>query len=295
MLEKIEEDVQRDAAKKKKKKKYPKGAKTSIAKDVRARKRQPPVVPEGMSLAEIRALDPDDPRLKHKTKKGTKGRPRKHDGKKKEDLEWTDSVRQGKQKRTNDKRAKVRKHEAEVIATVTELKSEGTKIKRKEDPDLDDETILIEEGYLSLDDWDTEELVRGYRRGRSGKFGKPPRYVPRELQQEILRRLLRRGERKLHMHLIKAIEDLIDLAENSTSDKVRLEATREVINRVVGKVPERINIAADAPYQDMLADSLVPISDIPPLELEVGVDGVARAEPLDDDEDGTFERGGRDA
>jgi hypothetical protein len=141
-----------------------------------------------------------------------------------------------------------------------------------------DEEKAIAEGILTLDDWDDEELVRGYRRNRSGKFGAAPKYVPREVQQEAFRRLVSRGERKMRAAYMKTIENLVSLAHDASSEKVRLDAQRELLNRVVGKVPDRMLVAREEPWEGILADSLVPLAELPPIEMEVGDDGTARAD-----------------
>lgn len=145
-----------------------------------------------------------------------------------------------------------------------------------------DEDRIIAEGIVTLDDWDNEELVRGYRRDRNGKFGTPPKYIPREVQQEAFRRLVQRGDRKMREAYMKTVEELIELAHNASSEKVRLEAQKELMNRTIGKVPDRLMVATDQPWEGILADSLVPISELPPVDLPVGDDGVARMDPVDE-------------
>jgi len=78
------------------------------------------------------------------------------------------------------------------------------------------------------------------------------------------------------------VEDLVELAQSARSEKVRLEAIREIQNRVVGKVPDRVHVAQDQPYEGILADSMVPIADVPPIDLEVDDDGTARMLPSGD-------------
>jgi hypothetical protein len=146
--------------------------------------------------------------------------------------------------------------------------------------EVDDEDRLIAEKVLDLDDWDNEELIRGYRRNRSGKFGAAPTYVSREIQQEAFRRLIGRGERKMKTAYIEAVEALVKLAHNAESEKVKLDAIKTLMERVVGKVPDIVRVSQEAPWEAMLADAIVPLSEVPALELTPGDDGVYAMEAL---------------
>lgn len=253
----------------------PKG-KTRIAAESRTGERKPPPVPKNKSLQEIQEMDEQDPQFRH-----PQGKPRKWhdlDGEvKTEPKTWKDVVRADRQRKANARRAKVRKWEAEV--TVAQEVMEGHTKKKDHDVDVYDEEKLIAEGVLELDGWDNEELIRGYRRNRDGKFGKAPKYIPREVQQQAFRILVNRGERRMKEAYLTAIEELVKLAHGAQSEKVRLDAQRELLNRVVGKVPDKVLVAHDEPWQDILADSLVPVSDVLPIELEQGGDGTYALPP----------------
>jgi hypothetical protein len=146
---------------------------------------------------------------------------------------------------------------------------------------MHDEDVLIAEGHLSLDDWDEEELIRGYRRGRNGRFGDPPKFIPREVAQEAFRRLVRVGERKLRQNYVKAIDQLVVLAlDEDTPAKVKLEAIKEIQNRTVGKTPD-VLVTTDAPWRDMLVDSVVPIVEADALEVP---GRITHPYPTDDDD-----------
>jgi hypothetical protein len=147
-----------------------------------------------------------------------------------------------------------------------------------------DEDKVIAEGILSLDDWDDEELIRGYRRSRNGRWGPAPKYIPREVQLEVFRRLVQRGDRKMREAYLKSISNLVDLSEDASSEKVRLDAIKELMNRVVGKVPDRVHIGVEQPYESILADALVPLSESAVLDLDTDDDGVAFLAPYAGDE-----------
>jgi hypothetical protein len=272
-LGKIELEVAADLERKRRKRRAPAElGKTRIAKQVSVRERKPPPVPKNKSLDEIRAMDPEDPAFRH-----PEGAKRKWADKSPDEItDWRDVIRADRQRKTNERRARARKWEAEVVAAQRVLERKPNMSDKLEKRDVYDEERAIAEGILNLDDWDNEELIRGYRRGRNGRFGKPPAFVPREVQQEAFKRLVNRGERKLKEAYMTTIEGLVTLAHSAQSEKVRLEAQKELMNRVVGKVPDRMLVARDEPWQDYLAESLVPISEVPPLEMETYDDGVVR-------------------
>lgn len=210
-------------------------------------------VPKGVeTLEDLDQIDDDDPELKY-----TDTRPRSRMNAKSETAH--DDFRQDKQRRANARRAKIRKHEAKV------------EVVRKQNPEMVKanhstvevvENDLIVGGAIDLDDWDDTELIRGYRRNRDGKFGAPPKYIPREVQNETFRRLLRRGESKMREAYLQTVEGLVALARGAESEKVRLDAQKELMDRLVGKVPDKLKITAqEEPWQEFLADAVAPMGD----------------------------------
>lgn len=250
--------------KKAKKKKQPvpeylKG--TRMAKEIRNGERNPPHIPKGKSLKDIVEMDQDDPALKMKP-----GRPRTTGTitpkqARSDEVSWHDAAKHDRQKRFNERRARARKGEVVTVKAVEVLDKDKKTSSHTRKKGVYDEDVVIAEGLIDLDDWDDEELIRGYRRNRNGKFGVPPTFVPREIQQEIFRRIVSRGDRKMRAAYLVSVEQLTELAEGASSEKVRLESIRELMNRVVGKVPDRVHIATEQPWEQFLADSIQPIGD----------------------------------
>jgi len=264
-------DIERARKKPRKAKQTKTTAKTTTGRtksvaDSRKRDRLPTPVPKNKNSDEIKAMDPDDPAFKN-----PQGAKRKRDYSGKADtskMSFHEVIRLEKQESANRLRAKQRKHEAVVEKLSEETYRDGNgPVSSVLDADgkrnsIYAEDALIAEGKLTLDDWDEQELIRGYRRGRNGRFGDPPKYIPREVQQEAFRRLVRVGERKMRQQYLNIIDELINLATDRTvSDKTRLEAIKEVQNRVVGKTPEMV-VTTEAPWQDMLVDSVLPLSEV---------------------------------
>lgn len=232
-----------------------------MGKAIKAKERTAPKVPKNKTLAEVLEMDPDDEGFKHKTtSRRTTGALTKEQLRS-EEVDWLQAVRADKQRRFNGRRARARKGEATLVKAVEILDESQKTSKGKNRKGIFDEDVVIAEGILSLDDWDDEELIRGYRRERSGKFGQAPKFIPREVQQEIFRRIVTRGDKHMRGAYLGSIEALVDLAHGASSEKVKLEAIRELMNRVVGKVPDRVHVAQEQPWEAFLADSIEPIGD----------------------------------
>lgn len=228
--------------------------------------RKPPPVPKGKSREEIAEMDPDDPAFKHRT--GGKRIPLEV----REERGFRAVAQMDKQNRANARRADVRQYEAEIVVAQRESMNKG--VIRAASVETA-ETELIRAGEMTLDDWSDEELIRGYRKNRNGRFGPPPKWVPQDVMQELNRRILKRGGKKMLTAYLESVDGLVQLARSAESEKVRLEAQKEIQNRVSGKVPDRVAISADDPWADMLADAYVLPSELPPLDIE----GVKRDAP----------------
>lgn len=120
---------------------------------------------------------------------------------------------------------------------------------------------LLLNGILTIEDLDDEEVARGQLKASDGTFrGRPPKTVPMELVQAMRREWLSRAEAKLRDALMdKGLGVLVELAGNELVDPgVRLRAATTIIERTMGKVPERIQLAAEDPvetlFRSILAD-----------------------------------------
>jgi len=257
---------------------------TRIAKELKDGTRKTvPTTPKNKSLAEIMEMDPDDPQLKQVDRTPrTTGNITKEQVRSGE-VDWAAAARADRQKRFNKRRAHGRKGEAIVVKAVEVLDDDKRTSKHDRKKGVYDEDVVVAEGIMNLDDWDDEELIRGYRRNRTGGFGKPPVFVPREIQQELFRRIVARGDKKMRAAYLASTEQLTELARNASSEKVKLEAIKELMNRVVGKVPDRVHVAQEQPWEQFLADSIQPISaDWEPTTIEVGYVEIEDGEIVDE-------------
>jgi hypothetical protein len=104
-----------------------------------------------------------------------------------------------------------------------------------------------------------EELVRGKFRDKNGKMqGRAPKFVPREFQQACLHELVKRGQELWLSNYTEAIQAMTDIAvgrgrlgETATPGE-RIKAAQFVVERIEGKVPERLVVTQDQPWQTVL-------------------------------------------
>ncbi len=115
------------------------------------------------------------------------------------------------------------------------------------------------DGDLSIDDLDDEELAKGRCRDKDGGFsGRPPKMVPRELSDRMRSELLKRGDALFAGAFVQAIEALGAIAASAEAkESDRINAAKYVIERVAGKVPDKVEVRAADPWQQIIDDILV--------------------------------------
>lgn len=101
----------------------------------------------------------------------------------------------------------------------------------------------------SIKEWDDEELERGYRKDKNGRFtGRPPRVVPMECFRELTRRQLERAQKAINDSTGDMVKVLEDIANDPNADsKARVTAAKLLLERSLGKVPETLKLQADTP------------------------------------------------
>lgn len=114
-------------------------------------------------------------------------------------------------------------------------------------------------GELRIEDLDDEELARGMPRDKGGKFrGRPPLAIPRELHDRMVAELLKRGNALFREEFISAVKVFAEIAKDTEEDaNVRLKAAQYVIERIAGKVPDKVEVRATDPWQQIIDDILV--------------------------------------
>lgn len=104
-------------------------------------------------------------------------------------------------------------------------------------------------GQEDLSEWEDEELRRGQRKDRNGRFtGRAPVVVPKALHDELVRRTLSKANETMLTNLGVAVEALVEVIKGKdVEEKDRLRAIGMIMDRVMGKPQERVEITGDTP------------------------------------------------
>jgi hypothetical protein len=120
------------------------------------------------------------------------------------------------------------------------------------------------EGKLDLSDWDIEELMRGRRRSKNGKFnGRPPSIVPVEIHDELARRVRNDVAHELRGIAAKHIAPILNkIMENPggidpddvPGMKLQLQAAQDLMDRFVVGRQERVEVSGTMKHEQIITD-----------------------------------------
>lgn len=115
----------------------------------------------------------------------------------------------------------------------------------------------LAEGRLKVEDLDWEELVQGRLKDSTGKFsGAAPAILPREFHERISQEIIVRADSQFRQNFDGAMQALIGLVTNErTPARERLAAAQYVIERTIGKVPDKTEIKQEISVFDKLVQS----------------------------------------
>lgn len=118
-----------------------------------------------------------------------------------------------------------------------------------------------------VEEWDWEELQRGYPKGESGKFGPVPKWASLfRAQDEVQRRLRKLTASHLKAHAGAAVKVLVDLMKDDGTDldgkplvppSVRLKAAELVLDHTIGKPTAHVEIDTSDKLGSILAACMV--------------------------------------
>lgn len=112
------------------------------------------------------------------------------------------------------------------------------------------------DGTLDVADLDEEELARGYPRAEDGSFRGRPSVIPTVVHQRIQRELFARAGEKLKANLLAAAQTMASIAADPEQDpKVRMDAAKWVIERLMGKTPD-VAVTMDEKRYEKLLDRM---------------------------------------
>lgn len=112
-----------------------------------------------------------------------------------------------------------------------------------------------------------EELVRGKLKDKNGHFtGADPAWVPRAFHRACVAELMRRGKTLWQENYLQAIEVMAEIASGRGAGLLatpgeRIKAATFVIERIEGKVPEKLMLVEDKPWQVALDGIVAEVSD----------------------------------
>lgn len=120
----------------------------------------------------------------------------------------------------------------------------------------------IENGDYTWDEFvetlSAEELARGQLAAEDGTFrGRPPDFIPRQFFLACKREMFDRFNVKIQANLEIATTELIRLSMSPEMEpKDRAKILQYMIERVMGKVPDRLEVAAADPWETIISDIL---------------------------------------
>ena len=113
-------------------------------------------------------------------------------------------------------------------------------------------------GEITVEDMDPEELARGQFRAADGTFrGRPPKTIPRDFATQLSRELLRRADSKLKERLLEALDTITEVMQTGEKDADRLRAATLIVERLLGKVPERVVVSPGKPEWELAVDEFL--------------------------------------
>lgn len=111
-------------------------------------------------------------------------------------------------------------------------------------------------GNISVQDLDDEELARGMCRDANGGFtGSPPRMVPKDMHDRMVRELFQRADQTLREGLLDAAESIVEIARGSAYEPAdRIKAATWLWERLRGKVADVVVHTQDKPWEMVLSN-----------------------------------------
>ena len=125
-------------------------------------------------------------------------------------------------------------------------------------------------GDEDLSEWNEEELRRGrrmaMRRGKLNFFGPDPVVVPRQCVDELHKRILDKANEVMRTNLVAAVEHLTRIATGEEFDaRDRIAATKMIMDRVMGKEPQKVEATVEVPWMQALRGGIVAVDPVDPV------------------------------
>lgn len=125
----------------------------------------------------------------------------------------------------------------------------------------------------TLDDWDEEELERGYRRDKNGNFcGRPPKYIPFVVAMELSRRAKIQQLVNLSKLGPTAMRTLQSVMKDSRNDLARVAAAKLIVERLLplqSLTEIDVNVKVEPLFLKALEAGIVSVGDDDIIDAEV--------------------------
>lgn len=107
--------------------------------------------------------------------------------------------------------------------------------------------LALLNGDEDLSLWSDEELIRGQRRAKNGKWqGRKPKVVPIAVHNELVRRRLSQAGELLCESLVDAVTLLrVVVTDEDAQYSDRIKAANLIMDRVMGKAPEKVALTLE--------------------------------------------------
>lgn len=113
-------------------------------------------------------------------------------------------------------------------------------------------------GGKPIEEWDLDELARGRPRNKAGNFFSPvPAWVTPEMREDAWQRYKEHVRGELQAGSINAVSRVRHLIDEAESDRVRLDASKFVLEFLLGKATQEVKGSVQLNVQALLAGMLV--------------------------------------
>lgn len=145
-----------------------------------------------------------------------------------------------------------------LVDPPTEAEKEQAKLTRglRPPPRVNERHRLFLLGELTVHDLDDEELARGQFRGHNNRFSRGGKLdkIPKAFHEEVIRRILERGEEQMRRDYLTSIEAVKGVMLNPMSSGTEvLKAADMIMTRVAGKPRDTVDVTiAVKPWEQTL-------------------------------------------
>lgn len=120
-------------------------------------------------------------------------------------------------------------------------------------------TAAILAGKDDLTTWTDEELERGQRRMKNGRFPtRRPVVIAKAVHDELVTRKMQAAYDLLKTSTYDAVAVLVSIAKDKKANKmVRVRAAELILDRTLGKATQTVNLQGDPAWQKVFVEAIV--------------------------------------